>query len=58
MWPRSRLKEIEEIKESYSVKFFVTLIAPLAILALALSSCTQANIMPGEARAIAREVYI
>ncbi len=28
------------------------------ILALALSSCTQANITPGEARAIARDAYI
>ena len=46
------------MKKLHSFKLFVTLGAALVISALALSSCTQTNITPDEARAIARDAYI
>ena len=46
------------MKTLHSFKLFVTLGAALLISALAMSSCTQTNITPDEARAIAKEAYI
>ena len=46
------------MKQLQTLKLFVTLVAALVISALALSSCTQTNITPDEARAIGREAFI
>lgn len=46
------------MKQLQTLKLFVTLVAALVISALALASCTQTNITPDEARAIAKEAYI